>query len=283
MPSSAHRARVGAELRRIREDGGLSGEHAAEALGWSQSKLSRIETARFGVSLSDLSDLLAYYDVAEEVRAELSSAVAEDSGVQGAWIVRAGGPPRRQGEVSAVESQVLRMRQYHPIVVPGQLQSPEYTRALAAAAGFADPEGIASRRAQRQRRLTEADAPKYAAVIDERSIWRWPGPSSVIRGQIRHIIARTELPTVSVRVLPMGGEADAVGLSPFLIYDFRAKRSPRTVLIETMTTDVYLSAAEDVARYVKLFDQLSAEALEPVESVDYLQRLAQRVSRATAK
>ncbi|MGH3354838.1 MAG: Scr1 family TA system antitoxin-like transcriptional regulator [Nocardioidaceae bacterium] len=107
----------------------------------------------------------------------------------------------------------------------------------------------------------------------------WPGSPSVMRGQIRHIVARAELATVSVRVLPMGG-ADAVALSPFLIYDFRAERTPRTVLIETMTTDVYLSAAEDVAGYVELFDRLSAEALEPAESINYLARLAQRVPHA---
>ena len=57
--------------------------------------MSRIETGRFGVSVRDLSALLNFYGVAEEVKAELLSTVAEDSGVDGAWIVRAGGTPRR--------------------------------------------------------------------------------------------------------------------------------------------------------------------------------------------
>jgi transcriptional regulator with XRE-family HTH domain len=283
VTSSANRARVASELRRTREDSELSGERVAEALGWSQSKLSRIETARFGVSIPDLARLLSYYGVDEDVRAELLTAAAEDSGVAGAWIVRAGGTPRRQREVSAVESRVTRMRQYHPVVIPGQLQSPGYSRALAAAAGFADPDGIASRRVQRQRLLEDDDAPEYEVVVDERSIWRWPGPPSVIQSQIQHLVDRAELPTVSVRVLPMGGQANAIGLSPFLIYDFSAKTSPRTVLIETVTTDLYLSAAEDVSGYVDLFARLTDEALAPSDSIDYLRRLARRVSRSRAK
>jgi transcriptional regulator with XRE-family HTH domain len=283
VATSANRARVASELRRMREDCELSGEQVAEALGWSQSKLSRIETARFGVSISDLGRLLTYYGVDVDVHAELLTAAAEDSGVAGAWIVRAGGTPRRQREVSAVESRVLRMRQYHPVVIPGQLQSREYSRALAAAAGFPNPDEIASRRAQRQDLLNAQDAPEYDALIDERSIWRWPGSSSVIQGQIHHLIARAELPKVSVRVLPMGGHASAIGLSPFLIYDFRGEASPTTVLVETLTTDLYLSAGEDVSRYVDLFAGLSDDALAPSESIDYLRRLARRVSRSRAK
>ncbi|BCJ37947.1 hypothetical protein Athai_54500 [Actinocatenispora thailandica] len=126
--TSAQRARVGAELRRIRLAEGLSGEDVGAALGWSQSKVSRIETGRFGVSIPDLSALLSYYGVPEEVKAELLSTAADDAGIDGAWIVRAGGTPRRQGEVQAVETQLKRFRQHHPLLVPGQLQSEEYAR-----------------------------------------------------------------------------------------------------------------------------------------------------------
>ena len=283
MPSTSQRVRVGSELRRIREDAGLSGERAAEALGWSQSKLSRIETARFGVSVADLALILDYYGVSEEVRAELLSAIAGESDAPGAWMVRAGGPRRRQRELTAVESQVTHMRQYHPAAIPGQLHTREYATRLAEAMGYEDPGAIASRRVQRQALLDEPGAPNYECILDERALWRWPGSPAVMRDAIAHLIERAKLPTVQVLVLPMGGEARTIGLSPFLIYDFRAKASPRTVLIETITTDMYLSAPKDVARYMQLFDGLGKEALAPDESIDYLQGLARRVSRSRAK
>ena len=276
MASSAHRQRVGAEVRRIREDLGLSGVQVAEALGWSQSKVSRIETARFAVSVWELAALLDYYAVPEEVRAELLAVTAEASGVEGAWIVRAAGPPRRQREVAAVESRVTRIRQYQAMLVPGQLQTFDYARAIARAGGFADPDEIAVRRRRRQELLDAPDAPSYVAVLDERALTRWPGPPEVMRGQLEHLAVRADLPAITLRVLPEGGQAAAMVMAPFITYEFRAGASPTVVFLETQTADLYLSAEHDVAAYSDLFERLLSEALEPVESVKYLKSLARQ-------
>jgi len=55
---SVRRRRLAAELRRLREERNLTGEDVAESLGWSASKLSRIELARTGIKAADLSRLL---------------------------------------------------------------------------------------------------------------------------------------------------------------------------------------------------------------------------------
>jgi transcriptional regulator with XRE-family HTH domain len=65
--------RLAAELRRLRETLGLTGEQASQRLGWSGSKLSRIELHRIGVKQSDLRKLLALYGVDEYYRYELLS------------------------------------------------------------------------------------------------------------------------------------------------------------------------------------------------------------------
>jgi len=104
MPTdaSAQRLRVGAELRRLREAARLSGEQVAATFGWSQPKVSRIETVRTAFTVRDVAQLLALYGVTDDVRAELLAATAEDTG-EGAWIVRAGGFPRRQGSIASLE------------------------------------------------------------------------------------------------------------------------------------------------------------------------------------
>src|SRR4051812_18364970 len=104
VAKAAYREWFGAELRRIRESMQISGEEVAHALKWSQSKVSRVETARIGISMRDLATLLHYYGVPEEVKAELISLNADESGQEGAWIVRASRPPRRQSEVAAIET-----------------------------------------------------------------------------------------------------------------------------------------------------------------------------------
>lgn len=280
MASDAHRKRIGAELRRIRLALGFSGEYVGGELGWSQSKLSRIESARFSYSVWDLAALLDFYEVPEEVRAELTSAIAEDSGVQGAWIVRAGGSPRRQGEVAAIETRVARIRQYHPIVVPGQLQSYEYARAIATTAGFERPDEIAEGRMSRQTLLVGNGPPRYDAVLDARALCRWPGSKAVLRDQLDHLVKRASLPAVSVHVIPLGGEAETLALSPFLIYDFSEGSAPTAVLLESRTADLYLSAKEDVATYTGQFDGLIGEALAPEESLTYLRSLVKDMTKA---
>ena len=82
LVSEAARTHLGRELRRLREAEGLSGTAVAKELGWSQSKVSRVETGRFGASVAEVAELLAFYGVDEEVRAELLASVARAEGLQ---------------------------------------------------------------------------------------------------------------------------------------------------------------------------------------------------------
>jgi hypothetical protein len=109
-PSPSPRLRAGAERRRIRKTQGLLGVAVGAAQGWSQSKVSRIETGRFGATVWELAGLADFYGVPEEVRAEILAIAAEGSGLPGAWIVRAGGAGRRRGEVATIELRTRRFR-----------------------------------------------------------------------------------------------------------------------------------------------------------------------------
>lgn len=266
MAEEAHRIQVGMELRRVRERIGMSGVQVAAALGWSQSKVSRIEAGRLGTSLNDLSALLNFYGLPEEVRAELLSTAVAGDGLPGAWIVRAGGVPRRQGEVAAVESRVRRIRQYAALLVPGLLQVEPYMRAVAAAGGFDQADDIITRRKTRQELLRSAHAPRYEVVLDERALTRWPGDGLVMADQAEGLAAAAALPNVAVRLLPSGGGARVVGVAPFLIYDFLDSITPSVVMLESQTADTYLSAREDVDAYVAMFEGLVSEALTPEDS-----------------
>src|SRR5258708_28264866 len=68
---SVSRRRLAAELRRLREKRNLTGEDVAESLGWSASKLSRIELARMGIKAADLASLLTKYGLPAGHRGEL--------------------------------------------------------------------------------------------------------------------------------------------------------------------------------------------------------------------
>jgi transcriptional regulator with XRE-family HTH domain len=280
MPTdaSALRLRVGAELRRLREAANLSGEQVAATLGWSQPKVSRIETGRTAFTVRDVAQLLALYGVTGDVRAELLAATAEDTG-EGAWIVRAGGFPRRQGSIASLEVVTKRIRQYQPVLVPGLLQTYEYAKTVAAAAGATDPTAIAAARMQRQDLLRGKDAPTFDVVLDARALLGRVGPVDVLRDQILHLAERAQQGTVNLNVIPLGTEYNVVSAVGFTIFDFRFEDSPSVVWIEPPAGDVYFSAPSDVEQHETLFSRLQGVALSTEDSVSYLPTLVAEVER----
>jgi transcriptional regulator with XRE-family HTH domain len=280
MPTdaSAQRLRVGSELRRLREAANLSGEQVASALEWSQPKVSRIETGRTAFTVKDVARLLALYGVTDDVRAELLAATAEDTG-EGAWIVRAGGFPRRQGSIASLEVVTKRIRQYQPLLVPGLLQTREYAEAVATAAGATDPEAIAAARMQRQGILRDKNAPTLEVILDARALLCRIGSVDLLRNQIDHLVRQAQNKVARLNVIPLGANYEVVSAVAFTIFDFRFKASPSVVWIEAPVGDIYFSAPDDVEQHSKLFSRLNDTALSIEDSVSYLPQLAAEVER----
>lgn len=261
--------RLGGELRRFREEAGLSGSAVARELGWSQPKVSRVETGRFAASLEEIATLLDYYGAPEEVRAELLATVARREGLAGAWVVRAGGTRRRQGEIGAIEQRVARLRQHQGLLVPGLLQTREYARGIADALGYAESDAIAERRMARQGAFMESGPGRYEVVLDARALMRWPGESAVMAEQLRRLMD-VDLARVDLRILAPGGEATAFAIGGFMIYDFADNR-PSVVMVESFRADTYLSDEVDVVAYDSTFDKLQKDALSVESSRQYLE------------
>jgi transcriptional regulator with XRE-family HTH domain len=268
---AADRARVGAELRRAREGLGLSGTQVAKQLGWSQSKVSRVETGRFGASVSEVAQLLDLYGLPHEVRAELLSSVARRQGLEGAWVVRAGGSGRRQAEVGALESRVRTIRQYQALWIPGLLQTSAYIAAVAAAAQLKERDDVVERRLQRQDALRKAVRSRYLALIEEEALYRRPGAISAnaMQNQLQHLLRAAQDGFVDLRVR-LAQRASTFVAGSFVHYQF--KDGPSVVLVEAERADLYLSAPEDVERHERLFTDLREEALDEPASREAIER-----------
>lgn len=258
-------ARVGAQLRQLRTSQDVEGQVLARELGWSGAKLSRIEQGKIRVSVSDLAAALDALGAREEVRAELLATTA--AGSLGAWMVRSGGPARRQAEVGYLEQRVSALHEYHPLLVPGLMQSASYTRAMAEASGFDAPRVVAARVA-RQGLLAVEGAPRFRALLDERAFARWAGDRAVMIDQITHLLGRMQLPNVEAQLLPSGPNAQTLALGAFVLYEF-TETSP-VVLLEHHAVDVFLATDEDVQQYRRMFAELSAESLSPAETAVWL-------------
>ncbi|GAA4108889.1 helix-turn-helix transcriptional regulator [Streptomyces sp. NPDC048491] len=277
---AVRRRKLGEELRKLRDATGLTSGAAAALVGWHQSKVSRIETGRSGVKPADVTRLLDAYGVGDPQLRSLLEALADSAGgggVDWAHAYRGLLPPQYRDFIS-LESQARSARTLETSVVPGLLQTPAYARAVTRAAlGGLPPDKLDSLvevRIARQEVL-RGDAPLMLnAVLDEAVVRRWVGGRAAMREQLRHLLDMAALPHVRLQVIPFqrGGY---VGLSgPFIMFSFPAISDLDVVVIDHLTSSLYLERREDLEAYSAAFQTVQALALSSTESMDLIARTA---------
>jgi transcriptional regulator with XRE-family HTH domain len=284
-PNLARRRRLAAELRRLREREGITGEQATELLGWPHSsKLNRIELAKTGLKPADLLSLLDLYHVTSARRAELT-ALAEESRRSGAIQAPGMRIPGEQVAFLEAEADAESIGIWEPMVVPGLFQTEKYSRALLQAwiIRFALPAGEVDRRVAarrlRQEILTRDPPPQVSAVIDESVLRRRIGEPPVMREQLGHLMAISELPNVDLRILPLDGE-HMVATGPFNYLKFRQLHEVPLgdiVMYENLTGMDDIEDEGDVHQYKVAFESLTSAALDPEQSRALVTAVADQV------
>jgi transcriptional regulator with XRE-family HTH domain len=274
---TVRRRRLAAELRRLRERAGLTGDEAAATLNWSGSKISRIELNRIGVKRDDLDKLLDLYKVESPYREELQ-ALASESSKTGRLRAVVAGLPTDYAEYVSAEDEARSIWNWEPLIVPGLLQTEDYTRAVMAGyqSMFRIPPGDAERRIllrrMRQQLLTREPPLQLSFVIDESVLRRRFGSNSAMHGQLLRVTEVSEMPNVDIRILPLGGE------HPTTPAAFSYMQFPQVhdvplrdiVSIEHLTGSYELEDEEQTFRYRVTFEGLLEKSLDPSESRDLI-------------
>jgi hypothetical protein len=281
-PNLARRRRLAAGLR---EREGITGEQATELLGWPHSsKLNRIELAKTGLKPADLLSLLDLYHVTSARRAELT-ALAEESRRSGAIQAPGMRIPGEQVAFLEAEADAESIGIWEPMVVPGLFQTEQYSRALLQAwvTRFALPAGEVDRRVAarrlRQEILTRDPPPQVSAVIDESVLRRRIGEPPVMREQLGHLVAISELPNIGLRILPLDGE-HMVATGPFNYLRFRQLHEvplDDIVMYENLTGMDDIEDEGDVHQYKVAFESLTSGALDPEQSRALITAVADQV------
>jgi transcriptional regulator with XRE-family HTH domain len=271
----AARRRLGAELRRLREDALRSGQDLADALGWSQSKVSRIEHARTLPTVDDARALLSELRVPPRDRDRLLRLAEEAAGEPGTWRNSTGaGLTRRQQDFIALERSATTIHHFQPILVPGYLQTEEYARRVLEMAGSTSVDRGIEMRLARRETLTRPDAPAYRIALMETALqWR-PGPSSLMADQLALVAELAARPNVELRILRLDHEQVTYLQHPCMVFDFGATASSEA-LVETVTQDVRVTDPPGVALLSQYLERLWSSSLSPRQSLALV--------RATAK
>ncbi|GHE02694.1 helix-turn-helix domain-containing protein [Streptomyces alanosinicus] len=274
---AVRRRKLGAELRTLRTGAGLTSGEAARLAGWHQSKVSRIETGASGVKRGDVRLLLDVYGVRDGQLRELLLMLAgsEDVGERNRWwhAYRGVLPPTYRDFIS-LESQASAMRTLETTVVPGLLQTPEYARAVTrAAVKDVDEERLDTLvevRLARQDVLRAERPLRLSAVLDEAVLRREIGGSEVMARQLKRLTQAARLPQVRLQVLPFGAGAHVGLTGPFVIFSFPSTSDLDVVVLDQLTSSLYLERKEDLMAYSEAFDTLRRHALSPEDSLEYI-------------
>ncbi|MFI6376711.1 helix-turn-helix domain-containing protein [Streptomyces sp. NPDC050546] len=274
---AVRRRKLGAELRALRTSAGLTSGEAARLVGWHQSKVSRIETGTSGVKPADVRLLLDAYGVTDSQLRELLLVLAgsDDGGGRHHWwhAYRGVLPPTYRDFIS-LESQATVMRTLETTVVPGLLQTPEYARAVTKAAVEGLPEDrldtLVEVRLARQDVL-RADPPlELSAVLDEAVLRREVGGPGVMERQLERLVEAARLPQVRLQVLPFAAGAHIGVTGPFVIFSFSSTSDLNVVVLDHLTSSLYLERKEDLQAYTEAFNALQIHALSPEDSLDFI-------------
>ncbi|MFF5480431.1 helix-turn-helix domain-containing protein [Streptomyces sp. NPDC012935] len=281
---AVRRRKLGAELRALRTGAGLTSGEAARLVGWHQSKVSRIETGASGVKPADVRLLLDVYGVQDAQLRQLLVVLAgsdEGGGRDHWWHAYRGVLPPTYRDFISLESQASAMRTLETSVVPGLLQTPEYARAVtrAAVGGLDDDaderlDALVAVRLARQDVLRAEPPLELSAVLDEAVLRREIGGPEVMERQLRRLMEAARLPQVRLQVLPFAA-GEHIGITgPFVIFSFSRTSDLDVVVLDHLTSSLYLERKEDLQAYTEAFNALRIHALSPEESMDYIAALA---------
>jgi transcriptional regulator with XRE-family HTH domain len=271
------RRQLGAELRRLREGAQRTAADVAGAMSWSESKLSRIETAGTGIRNADLDRLLQVYQVGDTERGRLH-ALARQSRQRAWWEAYGDVLPDAYETYIGFEAEATSIFNFEAQIVPGLLQTGEYASAVIQADGIFDSADVTGERVAvrmaRQAVLTRDPPPQLWVVLDEAVLRRQVGGPDVQRRQLLRLVEASEQQMVTIQVLPFAAGAHRALAGSFIVLEFGTSAEPPIVYSEGMTGGVFRNRPEELRSYLNSFESLRAGALSPTRSVELITAVA---------
>jgi len=282
------RRRLGAELRALREQAGLTIEDVAKELECSVSKVSRLETGQGIPKSRDVRDLLDRYGITDQAHRDRLMRRVREGNRQGWWDdfsdVLAPDPgdpllPDNPSRYVALEQDARELRSFETTLMPGLLQTEDYARAVLSALSTANSEATDRRvelRMRRQDRLYAAKDPLTVhTVLDEAVLRRQMGGEQVLRGQLERLLADAQRPNITIQVLPFGSGAHPSIAGSFAVLAFPDSDDNDLVYIEGHLGDLYIEKEHDVGVYQQMFDVLVDMCMSAEQSAGLLATIVQ--------
>ena len=280
--SVIQRGRLTRELRRIRKDAGMTQDQVAAEMEWSLSKLIRIEGGGVSISISDLRSLLALYQITDEGQvAELVDLAR--AARQRAWFTayRDITSPQYVTFVG-YEAAASIVRQFEPTLIPGQLQTEEYARAVTLEYAADRVDKLVEVRIRRQE-LLEEPRRQFFFILDEAVIRRQVGAPTnpgVMRRQLRSLVESARQPNITIEIVPFSAGVHPGMKGPFTLLEFPGDDEDVLYLENARgggSNPSALLTGEDpqILTHREAFERLREQSLGPKESAELISQVAE--------
>jgi transcriptional regulator with XRE-family HTH domain len=279
---TVRRRELGALLRKLRTEKGLTVEQAAEQLMFSMSKLSRMETGHGVATPRDIRDVCSLYEVTDKAERERMLKLAAE-GKQAGWWQSYDLP---YSTYVGLEAEATAISDFQSSVVPGLLQTADYARAgHEGAMPRLSSEEIERRieaKLTRQALLGQDDPPDFSAVLDEAVLHRMVGGPAVMSAQLGRLIEAANRPKVRIQVIPFTLGAHPGVESNFNILEMPSP-TPGVVFVEGLVGSIYLERSEELTRYRQIFERLQAIALSPKDTIALIAKIRAQSAKAKSR
>ncbi|MFF4156780.1 helix-turn-helix domain-containing protein [Streptomyces sp. NPDC001678] len=277
---TVRQARLGAELRKLREAARKTAREAAESVGTDQAKISMIEAGRRGVSEERIRRLAAFYSCDDSALIDALCVISREHRGQGWWDAYRDILPPGFLDIAELEHHAAYIRCLQPVNFPGALQTEDYARALFAGVLPKLPDGeVEARVEQRLKRraiFERENPPRFEAFVHEAALRMRVGGRKVAREQLGHLMEMSERPYASLRVIPFAHE-DFIEVTQTVLYAGGVVPQLDTVQLDTPFGGRYLDAVADREKYRMLLDAAKQASLGPADSRTFIGKIAQEL------
>ncbi|MFJ4920752.1 helix-turn-helix domain-containing protein [Streptomyces sp. NPDC088725] len=254
-PDRSVRHLFGSEMRRLREQAGMTLESLAPVVRYSRSSLARFETA----------DVMVPPDLPNK----LDAAFGTDGLFSKLYAIagREVHPDKYRWRME-LEARALTIDEYAGHLVPGLLRTEKYAREIFR---MSNPESSSDETEEwvavlmSRKALLHGSRPPYPSIIlDEAILHRTVGTPAEMRAQLEALLPLVDSPDGIIQILPFrhGGHA-FMGGSPTLL---GLDDGTTVAYEESIRTGQLIEGSEDVVRHRRAYDVIRANALSPRET-----------------
>ncbi|GAA4317063.1 transcriptional regulator with XRE-family HTH domain [Actinomadura luteofluorescens] len=279
MPSgnapTVRQRRIGSALRKARDHHNLTVATAARRFGRSQGWMSMVENGLQAIAPEELNDLLDLYEIEHgPLRQSLLHLATHKPGKwERAWEGRISAAAL---DLASLEEEAAEIRNFESSVVPGLLQTPDYTRKLIAVGPAKhNTKVLIDFRLSRQRVLSHPDPPRYMPIIAEAALRNQVGGDPrILRAQLRHLSEVAQLDHVELRVLPSKVSEYLWLITPYTLISLRPPGRLTVSVGDQLNRSIFIEDEDEVSAHEEIFELLLSATLNRTASLALIDEVA---------